>query len=67
MHSGELKIAPELTEPSALKDEMRDFGRKVSEFGRVTYNARSGAYDLGGRIHAAKVNAEDARQRGSRS
>ena len=39
MHSGELKIAP------ALKDELRDFGRKVSESGRVTYNARSGAHD----------------------
>ncbi len=45
MHSGELKIAPELTESPALKDEMRDFGRKVSESGRVTYNARSGAHD----------------------
>jgi hypothetical protein len=45
MHSGELKIAAELTESPALKEELRDFGRKVSESGRVTYNARSGAHD----------------------
>lgn len=45
MHSGELKVAPELTESPVLKDELRDFGRKVSESGRVTYNARSGAHD----------------------
>src|SRR5258708_6211051 len=38
MHSGELKIAAELTESPALKEELRDFGRKVSESGRVTYN-----------------------------
>jgi hypothetical protein len=45
MHSGELKIAADLMESAALKDELRDFGRKVSESGRVTYNARSGAHD----------------------
>lgn len=45
MHSGELKIAAELTESPALKEELRDFGRKVSESGRVTYNARAGAHD----------------------
>jgi hypothetical protein len=45
MHSGELKIAADLTESPALKEELRDFGRKVSESGRVTYNARSGAHD----------------------
>jgi hypothetical protein len=45
MHSGELKIAAELTESPVLKEELRDFGRKVSESGRVTYNARSGAHD----------------------
>ena len=46
MHSGELKIAADLTESPALKEELRDFGRKVSESGRVTYNARSGAHVL---------------------
>lgn len=45
MHSGELKIAADLMESTALKEELRDFGRKVSESGRVTYNARSGAHD----------------------
>ena len=45
MHSGELKIAAELTESSALKEGLRDFGREVSESGRVTYNARAGAHD----------------------
>ena len=45
MHSGELKIAADLTESPVLKEELRDFGRKVSESGRVTYNARSGAHD----------------------
>ena len=45
MHSGELKIAAELTESPTLKEELRDFGRKVSESRRVTYNARSGAHD----------------------
>lgn len=45
MHSGELKIAADLTESPALKGELQDFARKVSESGRVTYNARSGAHD----------------------
>jgi hypothetical protein len=45
MHSGELRIADALTESPALKEELRDFGRKVSESGRVTYNARAGAHD----------------------
>jgi hypothetical protein len=45
MHSGELKISADLTESPMLKEEMRDFGRKVSESRRVTYNARSGAHD----------------------
>lgn len=45
MHSGELKIADALIESPALKEELRDFNRKVSESGRVTYNARSGSHD----------------------
>ena len=28
-----------------LKDELKDFARKVSESGRVTYNARAGKHD----------------------
>lgn len=45
MHSGELKIAPALTEQTALEEELHDFSRKVSESGRATYNVRSGAHD----------------------
>jgi hypothetical protein len=45
LHSGELKIAAELLEAPTLKNELKDFSRKVSESGRVTYNARSGAHD----------------------
>jgi hypothetical protein len=45
LHTGELKFAAELTESPVLKEELRDFARKVSESGRVTYNARSGKHD----------------------
>lgn len=45
MHGGELRIAPALAESEVLRDELRDFARKVSESGRVTYDARSGAHD----------------------
>jgi hypothetical protein len=45
LHSGELKFAPSLAESDALKNELRDFARHVSETGRVTFNARSGAHD----------------------
>jgi hypothetical protein len=45
LHSGELKIAPAIVESEALKGELKDFSRKVSEAGRVTYDARSGAHD----------------------
>jgi hypothetical protein len=45
LHTGELKIAAELTQSPVLKEELRDFARKVSESGRVTYNARSGKHD----------------------
>jgi hypothetical protein len=41
--SGELRIAPELKTPT-LKEELRDFARKVSDSARITYNARSGAH-----------------------
>ena len=45
LHFGELRIAPELSEAAVLKDELRDFNRKVSETGHVTYNARVGKHD----------------------
>lgn len=44
-HPGELRIAAAATDAGALKDEMKDFKRKVSEAGRATYSARVGAHD----------------------
>jgi len=45
LHSGELKIAAALTEAGALADELKDFSRKVSEAGKVTFSARGGKHD----------------------
>lgn len=45
LHSGELEIAEALRDGPALREELKDFARKVSESGRVTFNARSGAHD----------------------
>ena len=45
LHCGELRIAAALADAPALRDELKDFARKVSEAGRVTYSARSGAHD----------------------
>src|SRR5262249_44101609 len=45
LHGGELRIAADLLEAPVLKEELRDFARKVSESGRVTYSARSGKHD----------------------
>jgi hypothetical protein len=45
MHSQELKVAPGLRESPALKSELTDFVRKVSESGRMQWAARSGAHD----------------------
>jgi hypothetical protein len=44
-HSKELRIAPELPEAPVLKEELRDFNRKVSQTGHVTYNAKVGKHD----------------------
>jgi hypothetical protein len=43
MHTQEFKIAPSIS--AALVEELKDFQRKVSESGRATYDARSGAHD----------------------
>jgi hypothetical protein len=43
MHTGQFKIAPEIA--GELQEELREFQRKVSESGRSTYDARSGAHD----------------------
>lgn len=44
-HSKELRIAPELPEAPVLKDELRDFNRKVSLTGHVQYGAKVGKHD----------------------
>ena len=43
--TGELKIAAALSDAGALLDELKDFQRKVSDAGRATYAARTGAHD----------------------
>jgi hypothetical protein len=45
LHTGELRIAAALADALALRDKLKDFARKVSDAGRVTYSARSGAHD----------------------
>lgn len=45
MHCGELRFAAELLEAGALRDELVDFQRKVSNAGRFTYQARVGRHD----------------------
>lgn len=44
-HSGELRIAAAANDAGALKEEMKDFKRKISEAGQTTYAARVGAHD----------------------
>jgi hypothetical protein len=45
LHTDELKIAAALSDAEPLQEELKDFQRKVSDAGRTTYNARTGAYD----------------------
>jgi hypothetical protein len=45
LHTGELRIAADLTEAGALADELKDFRRKVSAAGRYTFEARVGKHD----------------------
>lgn len=45
LHTGELAFAEGLADAPALADELKDFRRKVSEAGRATYSARTGAHD----------------------
>ncbi len=40
-----MKIAAALSDAGALQEELKDFQRKVSDAGRATYNARTGAHD----------------------
>jgi hypothetical protein len=45
MHSGELRISNALSEAPALRDELKDFQRKIAETGRSTWTARTGQHD----------------------
>jgi hypothetical protein len=45
MHAGELRIAADILDSEALKDELKDFQRKVSAAGRMTWDARVGKHD----------------------
>ena len=40
-----LRFAAALSEAGAMKDELQDFRRKLSDAGRATYAARTGAHD----------------------
>jgi hypothetical protein len=45
LHTGTLRFAAALSEAGAMKDELQDFRRKLSDAGRATYAARTGAHD----------------------
>lgn len=45
LHTGTLKFAATLSEAGAMRDELQDFRRKLSDAGRATYAARTGAHD----------------------
>jgi hypothetical protein len=45
LHLGELRLAAELTEIGVMRDELKDFRRKVSAAGRFQYEARVGRHD----------------------
>src|SRR3954454_24892835 len=45
LHTGELKIAAALSDAGALQEELKDFQRKVSDAGRSSWSARTGAHD----------------------
>src|SRR5262245_39897218 len=45
LNTGELKFAAELIEADAMKAELQDFRRTLSETGKPTYSARTGKHD----------------------
>jgi hypothetical protein len=45
LHTGALEVAPELQLAEVLKEELKNFRRKLSDVGRPTYGARSGTHD----------------------
>jgi hypothetical protein len=45
LHLGELRIAADLMEAGPLREELKDFQRKVSAAGRTQWEARVGKHD----------------------
>jgi hypothetical protein len=45
LHVGELGFAPQLLEAGTMKEELKDFRRKVSAAGRYQFEARVGKHD----------------------
>lgn len=45
LHTGALRFAASLSDADAMRDELKDFRRKLSDGGRATYAARTGAHD----------------------
>jgi hypothetical protein len=45
LHIGTLRFAAELSDAPAMKEELKNFRRKLSEAGRASYAARSGQHD----------------------
>jgi hypothetical protein len=45
LRASEVRIAAGIRAAGALADELKDFQRKVSDAGRATYAARTGAHD----------------------
>jgi hypothetical protein len=45
LHVGTLRFAAALTEAGAMRDELLDFRRRLSDAGRASYAARTGAHD----------------------
>ena len=45
LHTGALRFAASLSDADAMRDELKDFRRKLSDAGRATYAARTGAHD----------------------
>jgi hypothetical protein len=45
LHCGTLRFAAQLSDVGAMKDALKDFRRKLSDAGRATYAARTGAHD----------------------
>ena len=78
INTGELRIAAELLEASAAKDELKNLRRHVTNAGRATFSAPSGSHDdlskteeiaqlpsevLGDRVYSRETNIAKLRKR----